>query len=123
MSARRGVCRLSDGCRQTSASTAQFRDQACSFIREQSRVHSTHVSNSPLTSRPKDGQNMRLEFVRYGVALLFSVPLFAAPPPSVISSRYAAHHPIFISASAMVAADGTTAAVVPEDWRPGLQQL
>jgi len=66
---------------------------------------------------------MRVVFLRYGIALLFSVTLFAAPPPSVISSRYGAHHPIFIAASAMVSADGTTAAVVPEDWRPGLQRL
>jgi hypothetical protein len=60
---------------------------------------------------------MRLMIVRYGLALLFSAPLFAAPPPSVILSRTDAHTPIFISASAMVATDGTTAAVVPEDWR------
>jgi hypothetical protein len=66
---------------------------------------------------------MWVGFVRYGIALLFSVTLFAAPPPSVILSSYGAHHPIFISASAMVAADGTTAAVVPEDWRPGVQHL
>jgi hypothetical protein len=65
---------------------------------------------------------MRVGFVRYGIALLFSVTLSAAPPPSVILSRYDAHPPIFISASAMVAADGTTAAVVPEDWRPELQR-
>jgi hypothetical protein len=66
---------------------------------------------------------MRFAFVRYGIALLFSATLFAAPPPSVILSSYGAHRPIFVSASAMVAADGTTAAVVPEDWRPGLQHL
>ena len=65
---------------------------------------------------------MWLGFVRYGIALLFSATLFAAPPPSVILSRYSAH-PVFISASAMVAADGTTAAVVPEDWRPSMQRL
>ncbi len=66
---------------------------------------------------------MRVGFVGYCVALLFSVTLFAAPPPSVILSRYDAHPPVFISASAMVAADGTTAAVVPEDWRPSMQRL
>lgn len=66
---------------------------------------------------------MRVALLRYGIALLFSVTLFAAPPPSVILSSYGAHHPIFISLSAMVAADGTTAAVVPEDWRPGVQHL
>jgi len=57
------------------------------------------------------------------MALLFSVTLFAAPPPSVILSRYDSHPPLFISASAMVAADGTTAAVVPEDWRPSMKRL
>jgi hypothetical protein len=66
---------------------------------------------------------MRSVIVTYGLALLFSVALFAAPPPSVILSRYDAHPPVFISASAMVAADGTTAAVVPEDWRPSMQRL
>ena len=65
---------------------------------------------------------MRFVIVRYALALL-SVPLFAAPPPSVILSRYDAHPPVFISASAMVAADGTMAAVVPEDWRQRMQHL
>lgn len=65
---------------------------------------------------------MRFVVVTFGLALLFSITLFAAPPPSVILSRYDAR-PFFISASAMVAPDGTTATVVPEDWRPGLQRL
>jgi len=60
---------------------------------------------------------MRIGFIRYAVALVFSVTLFAAPPPNVIVSRTDARTPIFISVSAMVAADGTTAAVVPKDWR------
>jgi len=66
---------------------------------------------------------MRSVIVTYGIALLFSVTLLAAPPPSVILSRYDDHPPLFISASAMVAADGTTAAVVPKDWRPSMQRL
>ncbi|MEA2415044.1 MAG: hypothetical protein QOI58_1701 [Thermoanaerobaculia bacterium] len=66
---------------------------------------------------------MQLTVLKCSAVLLFSVTLFAAPPPSVILSSDGAHHPIFISASAMVAADGTTAAIVPEDWRPGVQHL
>jgi hypothetical protein len=70
----------------------------------------------------KGCSNTRLPTIRCGLALLFSVTLFAAPPPSVILSRDDGH-PIFISASAMVNTDGTAAAVVPKDWRPGLQRL
>src|SRR3954447_6290667 len=83
------------------------------------------TSNYSLTSTSKqqDGSHMRVAFVRYGIALLFSVPLFAAPPPSVILSRTDGHTPIFISASAMVAADGTTASVVPQDWRAQQQRI
>ncbi len=62
---------------------------------------------------------MRFVLARYGLALLIPVTIFAAPPPSVIWSRYGLHNPDFISASAMVAADGSTSAIAPEDWRPG----
>jgi hypothetical protein len=65
---------------------------------------------------------MRFAFVRSGMALLFSVTVFAAPPPSVILSRVD-QRPIFISASAMTGADGTTAAVVPQDWRVRQQRI
>jgi hypothetical protein len=121
----RRVCRLADECRRTSANTTKFWNQAWSFIGEPSRCTPGTPSHVELIINVEKRRmvNMRVGFVRYGIALLFSATLFAASPPSVISSRYGAHHPIFISASAMVSADGTTAAVVPEDWRPGLQQL
>lgn len=52
----------------------------------------------------------------------FSVTVSAAEPPAVILSG-TGNHPLFIAASAMVAADGTTASVVPEDWRVQREQL
>ena len=64
-------------------------------------------------------------FVRYGFVLLFSLPLLAAEPPSVILSRTdgGTARPIFIAASAMITADGTPSAIVPEDWRVRQQRL
>jgi hypothetical protein len=66
---------------------------------------------------------MQLTILNCSAVLLFSVTLFAAPPPSVILSRYDAHTPVFISVSAMITGDGTMAAVVPEDWGPSMQRL
>jgi hypothetical protein len=65
---------------------------------------------------------MQIRFVRYGISLLFSVTLLAAEPPKTILLNSGTRPPIFISASAMFAADGTIAEVVPKDWRPQQQR-
>jgi hypothetical protein len=63
--------------------------------------------------------SMRLAFLRVSVGLILSLPLFAGEPPSVIPSKMigGAGNPIFVSAAAMVTADGTPSSVVPEGWR------
>ncbi len=58
------------------------------------------------------------------LAFLFSVPVLAADPPSVLWSRFdPTPRPVFIAATSMVMADGAPSAIVPEDWRVQQQRF
>ena len=61
---------------------------------------------------------MRVALLRYIAAFLFSVPMIAAEPPSVLWNRFDTKPtPVFIAAAAMVRADGAPSPIVPEAWR------
>jgi hypothetical protein len=68
--------------------------------------------------------NVNARLSLFGAALLFPLHLLAADPPSVLWSRFDyPPHPLFIAATAVLNADGSPSAIVPEDWRIGQQHF
>jgi hypothetical protein len=62
----------------------------------------------------------------FGAALLFPLHLLASDPPSVLWSRFdfdSRPYPVFIAATAVLNADGSPSAIVPQDWRIGPQHF